>query len=203
MGGQAAVGRSRRSIAEGERPARASPEVDADGHDGQGGDGDAVVHIALDVGPALGEGAVHDEVVHHLVGDGGQGGLAIAGRPGVPHRLEGRAPSQPAVELGVGVHVEVGGDHAPPDGAHHVGVLRGDDEDAGHDLMALAAGALELGHRLADVLGAQPVEDHPVGLLAGQVEHAGAQGGHVDVGLLLGDPGQAEAVDREPLVGRP
>ena len=110
---------------------------------------------------------------------------------------------EPAVELGVGVDVQVGRDHAAADRAGHVGVLGGDDEDPGHDLLALAAGALELGHRLADVLGAQPVEDDAVGLLAGQVQHAGAQGGQVEVGLLLGHPGQAEAGDREPLVGLP
>jgi hypothetical protein len=105
------------------------------------------------------------------------------------------------VELGVGVDVEVRGDHAPSDRADHVGVLRGDHEDPGDDFMALAAGALDLGHRLAHVFCAQPVEDDPVRLLAGQVEHAGPQGGQVEVGLLLGDAGQAETVDREPFVG--
>src|ERR1700678_699805 len=73
-------------------------QVDADRNDAQGGDGDPAVHVALDVGPALGEGAVDNEVVDHLVGDGGQGGLAVAGGPGVPHGLEDRAPPQPAVE---------------------------------------------------------------------------------------------------------
>ena len=140
-----AQGRGR--VGRGREAGQGLAEVDAEGHDGQGGNGDAVVHVALDVGPALGERAVDDEFVDHLVGDGGQGALAVAGGPGVPHRLQGRAPPEPAVELGVGVDVQVGRDHAPADGAHHVGVLGGDDEDPGHDLLALAAGLLDLGHR--------------------------------------------------------
>src|SRR5437764_1062284 len=66
--------------------------------DGQGRGGDAVVDVALHVGPALGGRAVDDEVVDHAVGNGGNGRLAVARRPGLPHRAEVVGPAQPLVE---------------------------------------------------------------------------------------------------------
>ena len=36
------------------------------------------------------------------------------------------------------------------------------------------------GDAARDVVGSEPVQDHPVGHLAGQRQHAGAQGRHVD-----------------------
>ena len=54
-----------------------------------------------------------------------------------------------------------------------VGVLGDDDEDAGDDLPGRPLGRLlDLRHGCGDVLGAEPVEDGPVGLLPGQVQHA-------------------------------
>jgi len=55
---------------------------------------------------------VNDQLVDHLVGDRGQGPLAVTRTPGV-HMPRGAAPAEPAVELGVGLDVQVRRDHSP------------------------------------------------------------------------------------------
>src|SRR4051794_16810963 len=174
--------------------------VDAEGHHGQGGRGHAVVEVALDVGPAGVGRAVHDELVDHLVGDGGGGGLAVAGLPGVPHRLQLRATTQPLVEGRVHGDVEVGGDGELPHGSHRARVLGRGDEDAGHDLGgggAVGAGGGDLRHDLGHIVGGEPVDDGAVALASGQAQHARAQGSHEDLRRDLRLAAQAEALDRE------
>ena len=86
---------SRRYQADGERPATASARSIPMGMTAGAGIGDAVVDVALHVGPAFVDRAVDHELVDHLVGDGRERPLAVTGRPGVPHRLEGGPrPSQ-------------------------------------------------------------------------------------------------------------
>ena len=109
--------------------------VEPEGEDGQRRGGDAVVDVALDVLAALLGRAPHDEVVDHLVGDGREGGLAVAVLPEPPHVAQHLAPPEPVVERGVHRHVEVGRDGVAPHGPHGVGVVVGRHEDAGHDLL--------------------------------------------------------------------
>ena len=75
---------------------------------------------------------------------------------------------------------------------HHVGVLARAHEDPAHDLAVVAAGGVvhDVGH-LAHVVGRQPVDDRPVGLAAGEAQHALAQGGDEDRRLLLGPDARA------------
>ncbi len=94
---------------------------------------------SLDVGPARRRTAVHDQVVHHLVGNCRQRRLAVAGLPGVPHRPEHLAPSEPLVERGVHGHVHVGRDRVPGGVAHHIGAVARAHEDARHELTFGAA----------------------------------------------------------------
>lgn len=151
--------------------------------------GDVGVHL----GPHLLGGAVQDQRIHDLIGDGGHGRLAITGLPGVPHRLEDRAPAQPIVEGGVDSHVEVGGDEPPPLGPHVVGIRRGAHEQARHDVAARP----DLGHDRRHILGSQPVEDRAVALPACEPEHLGTEGSNQDRGNRRRGPAQPKATDRE------
>ena len=88
-------------------------QVVTPGKQGEDGDGHPVVDVTADVGAALLVGAVDDEGVDDLVGNGGQRRLAVPRRPGRPHLLEERSPAQPPVEIGVDGDVQIGGDADP------------------------------------------------------------------------------------------
>ena len=70
-----------------------------------------------------------------------------------------------------------------------LGVLGGTDEDAGGRRDVGPELRLDRGH----VLGRQPVEDHAVGLTAGEPQHAGSEGGEKDRWRMLDRPGQSES----------
>ena len=80
------------------------------------------------------------DVVHHLVGNRGQRGLAVTGLPQVPHLLQKFAATEPSMEVRVHRHVQVRRDGEATGGANHVGVLRRTHEDPRHDLTLLAPG---------------------------------------------------------------
>ena len=62
---------------------------------------------------ALLGGAVHYQVVHHLLGDGLQRPGPVSGRPPLPVLGQQVSPAQPLVEGPVDGHVQVAG-HRPP-----------------------------------------------------------------------------------------
>ena len=107
--------------------------------------------------------------------------LRSPARHAVPHRPEHLAPAEPLVEGGVHRHVHVGGDREAGGLAHHVGPITRAHEDARHDLALGTAGRVvhDAGHP-SHIGRREPVDDRPVGLAAGEAQHALAEPGHED-----------------------
>src|ERR1035438_10330494 len=82
---------------------------------------------------------VHEKVVDHLVGNGGEGAPAVARGPGVLHRPQCLAAAEPVLERGVRWDGEVGGEHAAADGPGRLRIGGRADEHPG-DQFAVRAG---------------------------------------------------------------
>ena len=121
---------------------------------------------------------------------------AVAGPPGVPHRLEHVAPPQPPVELGVDGDVEIGGDLPASHLTSPFDVVGRNREDPGDDL-GVRIVVEHIGDDLLDVVGGQPVDDGPVTLAPGQLEHPGPQGRDHDLRPPFQRCGEAEPPDLE------
>ena len=107
------------------------------------------------------------------------------------------------MELGVDGDVQVGGDRPAADGPHRGGVLARADEDPGDHGLAIglrAGGGSHLADHGRDVIGREPVQDHPVRLAAGQPQHARPERGQVERRRVGDRPGKPEAAHREGAV---
>ncbi len=130
----------------------------------------------------LGRRAVQHQRVDQLVRDGRQRALAVAGRPGVPHRPEHRFAAEPAVERRVRAHRQVRRRSAacprcartPRRSVGHTKIRAATSNPSGR------AGQFR-GHR-RDVGRREPVEDRPVGLGGGEPQHPRTQRGENSFG---------------------
>ena len=132
-----------------------------DGGEDRGGDaaGDELLEALLHL-----LGAAEDEhLLDRLPGRFGGGLLAVAGVPGVQHRLDLLPPAEPSVELGVDRDGDVGGEH---EAGERLDLLArtGEEEEAAEELEALRR-ALDLLDHLGQPVERQEVGEGAVGLL--------------------------------------
>src|SRR4029453_158021 len=176
-------------------PSRFSDRRD-DVHDGRG---NTVFAIGLDLLATSIRTSIDEELLDDVPGYEPDRLLALAGLPGLHHRGQSFAATEPLME---GIIIRAGqvtGNDEPPDHLGGVRIVCGDYKDAAGDVRGFSSGRLR--SLIGDtrdppgVLRRNIVRDDAVRFRCPQAYHPFAQGGDVDAGRCCGESRQAKSPD--------